>query len=76
LIRCCRSCWVSLPLESSLPERSTRGVVSFESFGFGFCSEQKSGRGVDFGVVDGTADAAEVDDFGGFCLYCCSRERS
>jgi hypothetical protein len=32
--------------------------------------------GVDFGVVDGTADAAEVDDFGGFWLYCCSQEHS
>jgi hypothetical protein len=76
LIRRCRSCWVNLPLESSLPERSTREVVGFESFGFGFCSEWKLERGVDFGVVDGIADAAEVDDFDGFYLYCCSQERS
>jgi hypothetical protein len=65
-----------LPLESSLPERSTRGVVGFESFGLGFCSEWNSERGMDFGVVDGTADAEEVDDLGRFCLFRCSRERS
>jgi hypothetical protein len=65
-----------LPLESSLPERSTRGVVGFESFGFGFCFKWKLECGVDFGVVDGTVDAAEVDDFGEFCLYCCFQERS
>jgi hypothetical protein len=59
-------------LELSLPERSTCGVVGFEFFSFGFCSEWKSECGVDFRVVDRTADAAEVDDFGGFCLYCCS----
>jgi hypothetical protein len=63
---------VSLPLESSLPKRSTHGVNGFESFGLGFCSKQKSEHGVGFGVVDRTVDAAEVDDFGGFCLYCCS----
>jgi hypothetical protein len=61
-----------LPLESSLSERSTCRVDGFESFGFGLCSEWKLERGVDFGIVDGTADAAEVDHFGRFCLYCCS----
>jgi hypothetical protein len=75
-IRCCHSCWVSLLLESSLPERSTRRVVGFESFGLGFCSERNLECGMDFGVVDRTADAAEVDDLGKFCLFCCSRERS
>jgi hypothetical protein len=63
-------------LESSLPERSTCGVVGFEFFGLGFYFKWKSECGVDFGVVNGTADAAEVDYFGGFCLYCCSQEHS
>jgi hypothetical protein len=63
-------------LESSLPERFTRRVDSFESFGLGFCSEWKLECGVGFGAVDGIADAAEVDEFDGFCLYCCSQERS
>jgi hypothetical protein len=72
----CHSCWISLPLESSLPERSTCRVVGFESFGLGFCSKRNSERRMDFRVVDGTADAAEVDDSGGFCLFCCSQEHS
>jgi hypothetical protein len=65
-----------LALKSSLPERSTRGVNGFESFGLGFCSKWKSECGVDFRVVDGTADAVEVDHFDAFCPYFCSQERS
>jgi hypothetical protein len=34
------------------------------------------GTWIGFGVVDRLADAAEVDDFGVFCLYCCLQERS
>jgi hypothetical protein len=56
--------------------RSTHGVDSFKSFSLGFCSEWKLGCGVGFGVVNRIADAVEVDDFDGFCLYCCLRERS
>jgi hypothetical protein len=59
-------------LKSSFPERSTHGVDGFKSFGLGFCSEQKLECGVGLGVVIGTVDAVEVDDFDGFCLYCCS----
>jgi hypothetical protein len=38
-------------------------VDGFESFGLGFCSKWKLECKVGFRAVDGTADAAEVDDF-------------
>ena len=56
---------MSLPFESNLPERSTRGVAGL-SLGLDFCSEPLSERGGGFGAEVEGADVEEVDCLGGF----------